>query len=1163
MNIMKKTLLGACAVFACAGVANATEAWDYVDTFPDRGTWALLSNGTLPTSSDDVSPASSTDVYVKPHTRDDGTEVSGYWRSAADDTVNNNFSTEGNVNPYTGEPGTLPREADDSSVSTGTEAQQQEVTTGALSDTLYVRDAVTQDQFDEANAMVLLGTRDAVTQEQFDEANAKVTTGAIASITQATVDTAQGIVTIGERIGVSQAEIDNNTFIVEQIEEIIDAGFIEAAALDVDGDAGDAGDAFATNQAAIENAITTKIQNESDVGGGNTDIAAIVADIITVDADDVSDALKGLSTAVDTATTAADITDKDVKPGTGTAATNFTDATTAAASLVVKDSGTGSGGGTGADVTVDTALLAKDYLADNIGGDAVSIALAQKIIDTDALYSAAVTANNDATKAKMDAQAAVANAVIASLDKSSPESISSRDAAQKIIDIGPLSEITSGDVVSAWRTTVLGVRTEITQEEFDAAKVTVDAGLTVTNASFSLPGMTKVSQELYEYAKAVVKYTEGSLFKESGYSQNDLDNAQDIVNAGALEQITSDQHATATAIVDINNVAEAESLLKEGLTAGVLQSDLDDAQKVVDAQKVLTDVEAAGDADSTNRAAVTQATVDKNAELLNLLTYAREELDISGTIDLSDEQIDLETMQAIIELAEAQILVNAGVLEEQVTAEQIAIAQAIVNGGVRPEVTAEQIAMAQAIVDGGVLAAITQEQVDAQTEERELIVQIFNHGVKVENPTQEQIDAAQAKYNEYAVAYGESSIDAAIGMYSLTNDDIDAILAITNTYDETSVMADVKKFVAAGGIDGVQALVNTGHIETVLGLIKTKALTADQFITKSKPDVSGAVSGATAGVNAVGGAIGGHQQSIVVSSNKYGLKKHSLSVSKQLGVSSGDGIRSTGAWMEVFGSTSEMDMRDSIPGYDADASGLVVGIDKTFGDLMIGAAISVANIDVDGKSIANSTTDSDQYQGTLYGTMMLDSYYISGTLAYAHTSSDTSRIGLDGVVTGSYDTDTYAISLGAGVPIDMGSMAIIPQAVMSYASISPDGYTESGIGALRVNAESMDSFGIKAGVAVVNTFALGSGVVAPQVRLMADWDVTHDKTVVNSSWVGDVDNTVYSTSGAEPGSLGAIIGAGVDYASDDGLYVLSLDYDLSTKSDYTSHAGSVKVRVNF
>ncbi len=86
--------------------------------------------------------------------------------------------------------------------------------------------------------------------------------------------------------------------------------------------------------------------------------------------------------------------------------------------------------------------------------------------------------------------------------------------------------------------------------------------------------------------------------------------------------------------------------------------------------------------------------------------------------------------------------------------------------------------------------------------------------------------------------------------------------------------------------------------------------------------------------------------------------------------------------------------------------------------------------------------------------------------------------------------------------------------------------------------------------------ALDGGVVAPKVRLMADWDVTQKKAVVNSFWLGDVDNTGYSTSGVEPAALG------VDYASNDGLYVLSLDYDLN-RSDFVSHVGSVKVRVNF
>lgn len=50
------------------------------------------------------------DVYVEGYTRSDGTVVKDHYRTSPDSTVNNNFSTKGNVNPYTGEPGWIDRE---------------------------------------------------------------------------------------------------------------------------------------------------------------------------------------------------------------------------------------------------------------------------------------------------------------------------------------------------------------------------------------------------------------------------------------------------------------------------------------------------------------------------------------------------------------------------------------------------------------------------------------------------------------------------------------------------------------------------------------------------------------------------------------------------------------------------------------------------------------------------------------------------------------------------------------------------------------------------------------------------------------------------------------------------------------------------------------------
>ncbi|WP_353861286.1 hypothetical protein [Azospirillum formosense] len=47
-------------------------------------------------------------VWVSGYYRKDGTYVKGYYKTAPDSTKNNNFSTVGNTNPFTGEAGTKP-----------------------------------------------------------------------------------------------------------------------------------------------------------------------------------------------------------------------------------------------------------------------------------------------------------------------------------------------------------------------------------------------------------------------------------------------------------------------------------------------------------------------------------------------------------------------------------------------------------------------------------------------------------------------------------------------------------------------------------------------------------------------------------------------------------------------------------------------------------------------------------------------------------------------------------------------------------------------------------------------------------------------------------------------------------------------------------------------
>lgn len=50
--------------------------------------------------------------YVSGYVRSNGTYVGGHYQTNPNVTRNDNYSTRGNMNPHTGEPGTKPRDED-------------------------------------------------------------------------------------------------------------------------------------------------------------------------------------------------------------------------------------------------------------------------------------------------------------------------------------------------------------------------------------------------------------------------------------------------------------------------------------------------------------------------------------------------------------------------------------------------------------------------------------------------------------------------------------------------------------------------------------------------------------------------------------------------------------------------------------------------------------------------------------------------------------------------------------------------------------------------------------------------------------------------------------------------------------------------------------------
>jgi hypothetical protein len=78
------------------------------------------------------------DNYVQGYVRSDGTYVPGHYRSSQDNTNTNNYSTQPNVNPYTGNQGSR---AQDYSAQANNYGQGHQIHTGPRGGQFYYNDS--------------------------------------------------------------------------------------------------------------------------------------------------------------------------------------------------------------------------------------------------------------------------------------------------------------------------------------------------------------------------------------------------------------------------------------------------------------------------------------------------------------------------------------------------------------------------------------------------------------------------------------------------------------------------------------------------------------------------------------------------------------------------------------------------------------------------------------------------------------------------------------------------------------------------------------------------------------------------------------------------------------------------------------------------------------
>ena len=357
---------------------------------------------------------------------------------------------------------------------------------------------------------------------------------------------------------------------------------------------------------------------------------------------------------------------------------------------------------------------------------------------------------------------------------------------------------------------------------------------------------------------------------------------------------------------------------------------------------------------------------------------------------------------------------------------------------------------------------------------------------------------------------------------------------------------------------GRNALSNLLTFDSSLGS-QVQNLDGDAAVQKAaeqlKPEVNNAgYQAVISATDKVFGLIGQHLESMNVA--QLGGKS---------GVATGEQAASSGIWFQTFGFRGDQDKRKGVDGYDADAFGFAAGADTLLadGNTRVGAAISYGNSDVNGKGVTSSNrVDIDSYQATLYGTRLLDGWYLNGALGLGRHEYDSRRVIINNTVNGSHEAWQYTAKVDAGMPISVGKSSLIPVASLTYSRLDENGYTEHGEGALRISGRNTDS--LRSGLGVKAIVPLEIGSLNSGIELRALWQHEFADTEQDTTARFAAGGSTFRTSAVSQERDSANLGISYRIVGNNTLkQSLLLSYDAEIRSQYLGQTALLQARFDF
>ena len=275
------------------------------------------------------------------------------------------------------------------------------------------------------------------------------------------------------------------------------------------------------------------------------------------------------------------------------------------------------------------------------------------------------------------------------------------------------------------------------------------------------------------------------------------------------------------------------------------------------------------------------------------------------------------------------------------------------------------------------------------------------------------------------------------------------------------------------------------------------------------------------------------------------------------GMSSGDNIfERVAVWVQGMFNHSKLDDTSKAKGFDADSSGVAMGIEKfVTDDVKVGAGYAYTNTDIDGFM---RSTDVDTHTAILYGEYKPSNWYVNGIATYGWSDYSEDRNVSGQNINADYDVETFGLQAMTGYDMQVKNFGLTPEVGLRYVHIKQDAYTD-GTGA-DVSGNDSDILTGVIGAKVNKTFALDNGMlIKPEARIAATYDLFNDDV---NSVVTLANGSAYAVEGEALDRFGMEFGAGITAEVNDNVE-FALGYEGKFREDYQDHTGLINLKYKF